>query len=166
MSRCPYCRRELPGFETLCQECFEAGYDRIVHPMPWWKRLRLRLTYESMYVFLFIFVYVYLLAAINRDSHPTMPELALLACMLAAFLVLIDIGMRDSGEPKSVRRSLYVFLILFVYFFLRFWSVSSYHPTKNPGLTAFGFAVIATLVGSVRKDPNQSAGPQKKGAGG
>ena len=39
MSRCPYCRRELPGMETLCDQCFRAGYERVTHPRPWWHRL-------------------------------------------------------------------------------------------------------------------------------
>jgi hypothetical protein len=42
MPRCSNCDRELPGFETLCQQCFEAGYDRLAHPKPWWQRFQLR----------------------------------------------------------------------------------------------------------------------------
>ncbi len=42
MSRCSYCRCELPGLETLCQQCFEAGCDRIAHPKQWWQRFQLR----------------------------------------------------------------------------------------------------------------------------
>jgi hypothetical protein len=42
MSRCSYCRRELPGLETLCQQCFQAGCDRLAHPKQWWQRFQLR----------------------------------------------------------------------------------------------------------------------------
>lgn len=165
MSRCPYCRHELPGLETICQKCFEAGYEQIVHPRPWWKRHRLRLTHGSLYAFLFIFGYVYLLNRIDRDHHPAIMVLALLASILAAFVVLIDIAMRDSSEPKGARRSLYIFLVLFGYFFFRLWVRSSYHPIENPALLAFVLAVIATLIGSIRADSGQDSGLQKKGAG-
>src|SRR5579859_1255374 len=98
MSRCPYCRRELPGFETLCQRCFEKGYERVAHPKPWWRRPRL--THHSFFTFLFVFVYTYIIFAINRENHPTMTGLVFLALIIAAGLILMSIAMRDSSEPK------------------------------------------------------------------
>jgi hypothetical protein len=159
MSRCPYCRRELPGFETLCQNCFAAGYDRVVHPIPWWRRPRL--TYNSLYVFVFVFIYVYILLWTNRDHHPTMVGLVFLALILAAGLILI----RDSRKPKVAHRGLYSFLILFLYFFLRLWQVSSYHPFPNPELLAFVAATIAAIAESFRADSGRSSGLQKKAPG-
>ena len=41
MSRCPYCRRELPGFETVCQRCFEAGYEHVAHSKSKWQSRQL-----------------------------------------------------------------------------------------------------------------------------
>jgi len=34
MSRCSNCDRELPGFDTLCAECFEARSAQLEHPEP------------------------------------------------------------------------------------------------------------------------------------
>lgn len=150
MSRCPYCRRELPGFETICQQCLEAGYQRIAHPKTWSQRLRVK---DSLGVFLFVFAYAYIVGQINRDHHPKMTGLALLALILAAFLVFLEIGMGDSSGPKAPRRLLYGFLSLFVYFFLRLWSAFSYHPMEDPALFAFVFATIAAIVESVRTYP-------------
>jgi len=56
MSRCPCCRRELPGVETLCDQCFRAGYDRVTHPQPWWHRLRPRFARGNFAAFSAIFV--------------------------------------------------------------------------------------------------------------
>jgi hypothetical protein len=92
MTRCPYCHRELPGFDTICQQCFEAGYERIAHPKPWSQQLRLK---DSSYVFLFVFAYAYIIFQVNRDHHPTMMGLAALALVSAAPLVLIEIAIRD-----------------------------------------------------------------------
>ena len=161
MSRCPYCHRELPGLETLCQECFEKGYERIWHPKPWWQRHRLRLTHHSLYAFLFGFTYAYVVFGINRDHHPTMTGLVLLASIFAAFFILIDIALKDSGEPKVTRRTLYGFLILVMYFFVRLWAYSSYHPIKNPGLFALGFASIAAIVESTREDSRKDSALKK-----
>jgi hypothetical protein len=115
MSRCQYCRCEIPGLATLCDECFEKGCDRIAHPMPWWQRFRL--TYNSLCVFLFVFIYVYITTAFNRDNHPTMVGLVVLALILAAGLILIAFAFRDSHKPRVAHRGLYSFLILFLYFF-------------------------------------------------
>ena len=156
MSRCTYCRRDLPGFETICQDCLEAGYDRVAHPTPWWKQFRL--TTRSLYAFLFVFVYASVILRINRDHHPTMTGRVLLALILAGSLILIGFAMRDSGERRAPRRLLYGFLIMFIYFFLRVWSVSSDHPVESPTLFAFVIGTIAGLVESVRADPRRASG--------
>lgn len=64
MSRCPYCGRELPGFETLCQECFEAGYEQVAHPKSWWQRRQFwrqwpRLTRDVLYVFVLVLLFLW-----------------------------------------------------------------------------------------------------------
>lgn len=70
--------------------------------------------------------------------------------------------MRDSGQPKAMRRSLIVFLILLVFFFLRFWIVSSYHPFQNPALFALVFASIAAIVESTREDSSEDSKQKKR----
>jgi hypothetical protein len=160
VSQCPYCRRELPGFETLCQDCFEAGYDQVLHPIPWWRRMRL--TYNSLYVFLFVFFYVLITTSVNRDHHPTMVGLVFLALTVTAGMILISFVLGDFRKPKVSRsRGLWVFLLLFLYIFFRLWKVSSYHPVPNPGLWAFVAATIAAIVESFSADRGQNARPQK-----
>lgn len=56
MARCPYCRRELPGVETLCDQCFRAGYDRVTHPRPWWHRLQPRFSRGNLAAYSALFV--------------------------------------------------------------------------------------------------------------
>jgi len=161
MSRCPYCHRELPGLETLCQQCFEKGYEHIAHPRPWWQRHRPRLTIRSLYVFLFVFIYGYILLGINRDNHPTMMGLVFLALILAAAPILIAIAVRDSSEPKVGRGGLYGFLMLFIYFFFRLWAYSSYHRIRNPALVALGIASISAIVESTREDYGKDSRQKK-----
>lgn len=67
MSRCSYCRCELPGLESLCGQCFLAGYDRVLHPEPWWQRVRLRFERRNFLVFCFLFLFSF---AIFRFDFP------------------------------------------------------------------------------------------------
>ena len=160
MSRCPYCGRELPGFETLCQKCLDAGYDRIAHPMPWWQRMRF--TQDCVYVFLFVFFYVLITTSVNRDHHPTIVGLVFLALTLTAGMILVSFVLGDFRKPKAARsRSLWAFLLLFLYICFRLWMVSSYHPISNPALWAFVAATVAAIVESFRADRGQNARPQK-----
>jgi len=160
MSRCPYCGRELPRFETLCLKCFEAGYDRIAQPTPWWHQMRF--TQNCVYVFLFSFAYVYLMLSTNRDNHPTMVGRVLLSLLLSAGAILIGIALGEARKPNVVRRGLYAFVFLSLYFLLRLWSVSSYHPFPNPALWALLFAAISAIVESLRVEPGESSEPEKR----
>jgi len=154
MSRCPYCRRELPGFETICQQCFEAGYERIAHPTPWWRRIRL--TPNSLYAFLFVFGYVYLLGRIDRDHQPGLAGLAIVSFLLAAFVILIGSALTDPGKPKmKLPQTAYLLFVLFAFFFLRFWVRSTYHRVERPALFALVFAVIAAFASSFPKDTDE-----------
>jgi RsiW-degrading membrane proteinase PrsW (M82 family) len=126
----------------------------------------MRLTYNSLYAFLFVFFYVFIITSVNRDHHPTMVDLVFLALTLAAGAILIGFALRDSRKPKVARkvarsRSLCAFLLLFLSFFFRLWSVSSYHPIPNPALWAFVAATIAAIVESFGADRGQNARPQK-----
>jgi hypothetical protein len=118
--------------------------------------------FNSLYAFLFVFFYVFIITSVNRDHHPTMVDLVFLALTLAAGAILIGFALRDSRKPKVARsRSLFAFLLLFLYFFFRLWSVSSYHPIPNPALWAFVAATIAAIVESFGADRGQNARPQK-----
>ena len=163
MSRCSYCRRELPGLETLCRECLEAGYERITHPTPWWQRMRF--TQACVYVFLLVFVHAYLILSINRDNHPTALGRVLLALILASGVVLTGMALGDARKPKAARHGLYAFVLLFLYFLLRLWAYSSYHPFPNPALWAFVGATIAAIVESFRADSGGRTETTKKAPG-
>ncbi|MFZ1157463.1 MAG: hypothetical protein WAO10_06770, partial [Candidatus Sulfotelmatobacter sp.] len=98
----------------------------------------MRLTYNSLYVFLFVFFYVFIVTSVNRDHRPTIVGLVFLALTLTAGAILISFVLGDFRKPKVARsRSLWVFLLLFLYIFFRLWMVSSYHPISNPALWAF-----------------------------
>jgi hypothetical protein len=158
MSRCQYCRRPVPGLITLCDQCFEAGYDRVTHPMPWWQRYRLRLSYGSLGLFVSIFSYIYIQSGIDRDHRPPTMVLVLIAFIFAASLFFATLLTRDSDAPKLTHRILYPFLILFLYFFSRVWTRTTYHPMPHLGLVALVCAIIGTLVSSI-KENRRSSGP-------
>jgi len=63
MSHSSYCHRDLPGLETLCQQCFEAGYDHVVHPKSWRQRfqLRPRFTQDNFIGFLIFFLFFFVM---------------------------------------------------------------------------------------------------------
>lgn len=113
MSRCPYCRHELPGLETICQKCFEAGYEQVVHPKPWWQRRQLsyrpRFRRGLVYGFLFMFAGVFLRlrldAWISSYHHRTIRDSAVLALVFAAITILVEstrkADSKDSEQKKS-----------------------------------------------------------------
>jgi hypothetical protein len=156
MSRCQCCRREVPGLITLCDQCFEAGYDRVTHPMPWGQRYRLRLSYGSLGLFVFTFSYIYVQSGIDRDHQPPTTVLVSIAFIFAASLFFATLLTRDSTAPKLTHRILYPFLILFLLFFFRLWTRTTYHPIPHPAWIAFAFAVIATLVSSIKENRRSS----------
>lgn len=105
MSQCPYCDRELPGFETVCQKCFEAGYERIAHAKPWWKpRHRPRLSLNGLYALLFTFGFCFLDARfIWHDSTKIAALLALAAALAAVTLESISGDDESHTERKRAR---------------------------------------------------------------
>jgi hypothetical protein len=103
MSRCCYCQRELPGLETLCQACFDAGYDRVVHPKPWWQRVQLRPRFTRANVIGF-FVSLALAFVLLRFDFPyfrahrmwnTGPS-ALLSILIASFAFFYQARLRSA----------------------------------------------------------------------
>ena len=57
MSRCMDCRRELPGFESLCQECYELRQYELEHPKPWWPIFQPRFARGNVYGYCLAFIY-------------------------------------------------------------------------------------------------------------
>jgi len=99
MSRCTYCRCQLPPFETLCQKCFEGRAYQLDHPVPWWHFrwllapryawVRPRFRRYTMYIFLFIFVDALLRFRLGITHPPAIKTcigLALIFACLEAFL--------------------------------------------------------------------------------
>ena len=102
MSLCSYCRCELPGSETLCQMCFAAGYDRLVHPKPLWNRLRPRLTRGNLIEFFILFVFSFAMLRFDfplfHARHMKATEAAALISILIACVAFFG---KDEGKRKS-----------------------------------------------------------------
>ena len=94
MSRCPYCRRELSGLETLCQSCFAKGYEQVLHPKPWWQRRELwhrpRVTWNIFYGFLLVFGYGFLRLQIGLFHRWTIKNSALFALVFALIVAFVE----------------------------------------------------------------------------
>src|SRR5690349_18360046 len=107
MSRCAYCRRELPGLETLCQQCLEKGYDRLAHSKPWWHRLRPRLTRGNLVGFFILFIFSFALFRFDfpdfRARHMKTTETSSLISSLIACLAFFYES-RSKSESVMVRR--------------------------------------------------------------
>lgn len=114
MSRCPHCHRELPGFETVCQKCFEAGYDRVTDPRPWWQRRELwhrpRLTLSLVCLFLFGFVYLFVqFFADTHLFHLTGPQpikrIALTSLVGALLVALVESTRRKPRKDRKQKKA-------------------------------------------------------------
>ena len=92
MSKCPYCRTELPGLQTLCQECWEKRSASPDPPRPWPPRSLPRLTKGNIFGFLFVFGYAFLRWRFTSYHPPTTLNSALIA------LVFASIGIYFLGE--------------------------------------------------------------------
>lgn len=102
MSRCVYCRRRLSGFETLCQECLEAGYDRLVHPKPWWHRLRPHLTRGNLFGFSLLFVFSFLLFRFDFPYfHIRHMKTTQTSAVIATAIACAAFFHHDRGQSKS-----------------------------------------------------------------
>jgi hypothetical protein len=56
MSRCPYCRSQLPGLQTMCETCWEKNSANPASTRPWLPKGLPRLTRGNVLGFLFLFV--------------------------------------------------------------------------------------------------------------
>lgn len=101
MSHCPYCRRELTAFDTICKECYEAGYDRVTHPKPWWKPSwsfrQPRFTLSCLYVFLFTFGYFFV--DFRFFWHSSNNRAVLAASAIALVMAVIE-SITEDGNPN------------------------------------------------------------------
>ena len=60
MSRCPYCRSELPGLQTLCQKCWEKQSASPASAKPWLPKGLPRLTQGNLWAFVSLFAFGFL----------------------------------------------------------------------------------------------------------
>jgi hypothetical protein len=105
MPRCPYCRRDLPGLETTCQNCFQAGYDRLVHPQSWWQRLgfhpRPRLARNNLFGFCFLLVFFFVRLRFDfpylHARHMKTTATSLVVSTLIACVAFFYEGKREPG---------------------------------------------------------------------
>ena len=102
MPRCSNCRRELPGLETLCQECFESGYDRLVHPKPWWRRLQLRLTLGNLFGFCLLFVLSFAILRFDfPEFHANHKKTTETSAVISILVACVAFFYEDKGKSKS-----------------------------------------------------------------
>lgn len=161
MPRCPYCRRTLPGVETLCQTCFDAGYGRVTAPNPWWLSLRPTLTWTSLCTFLFYLLPTFLIFRIDAAHPPTRRGFATVMILgaLASTLITKSVPM-DQRRPTMIRHRLWGFPYLICCVFVRLWLSHGFSTVKNPALFAVALAAIPALLESMRREPQTTQQPQ------
>lgn len=109
MPYCSYCHRELPGLETRCQQCLEAGSDWLAHPKPWWQRFRLRPRFarDNFIGFSFLFTFAFVKLRFDfpylHTGHMRTTETSVLIATLFACLAFLHEG---GGKSESVVASL------------------------------------------------------------
>jgi hypothetical protein len=92
LSRCPYCGSRPPGFETLCQNCYEERCARISRPKPWRPTIP-RMSGYNAGIFLFFFAFCFFARRFDFPyfRYPmTTPTAALVAFMLAPIVVCCE----------------------------------------------------------------------------
>jgi hypothetical protein len=105
MPRCQYCRCQLPGFETLCQKCFEGRSYQLFHPAPWWhfrwylpprwQWRRPRFKRVSVYLFLFWFALGFFDFRFGFFHPMAMKRALLIAFVLAALGALLGSSIEE-----------------------------------------------------------------------
>jgi hypothetical protein len=105
MSQCHYCRRELPGFDSICKNCFDAGYEQVLHPKPWWQRRQLwhrpRLSRSSVFAFLIVFTFMFLRIRFSLVIPRTTKDASLEALAFALIAALIESTRRIPPPAKK-----------------------------------------------------------------
>lgn len=106
MSQCSNCHRELPGFETLCLQCFEAGYERVMHPKQWWQRVQLRPQFARNNIIGFSVLFGFAFVLLRFDfpyfhaRHMRTTEISVLLSTLFACIAFFH-G-QEKSQPASV----------------------------------------------------------------
>lgn len=95
MSRCPYCRHERSGLQTICQNCWEKKSASPGSAEPWLPRGVPRLTRGNTLAFLFIFTFSFLIWRFDPPlfHYPASTNASSLIALLAA-----SIGVYVKGE--------------------------------------------------------------------
>jgi hypothetical protein len=102
MPRCAYCGRDLPGFETTCQECFEARSESVVHPEPWWHRLRPRMTRENLLGFGVLFVFSFAMLRFDFPwFHPVHQRATDTSLAISTVFACIAFFHQGKNKPKT-----------------------------------------------------------------
>lgn len=105
MPRCSNCGCDLPGLETLCQQCFEAGYDRLAQPKPWWRRFQLRPRFTRDNFIGSIFVFTLLFARLRFDfpySHARHMWTTETSALFSAFFACIAFFYEGRAKSRAV----------------------------------------------------------------
>ncbi len=108
MSRCSYCRCELPGLETVCDRCFQAGYDRLTHPQPWWRRLHPRFARANLAGFSVLFLIAFAIWRFDlplfRISRMKSTDTSLIVAALFACIAFFVDPKEKADPPRKPGR--------------------------------------------------------------
>jgi hypothetical protein len=109
VSRCSYCHRELPGLETLRQQCFAAQYDQLLYPKPSGQRVQLRpkFTRDNLIGFFLLFTFVFAslrfdLPYFHARHMRTTETSALISILIACLAFFHQGGGKERVAPSSI----------------------------------------------------------------
>ncbi len=112
MSYCSCCRRDLPGLETLCQQCFEAGCDRLAHSKPWWQRFQLwpQFTWDNFIGFSLLFAIVFVSLRFDFPYfHPRHMRTTETSALMSTLFACTAFFHRPKGKSQVVAARLNTF---------------------------------------------------------
>lgn len=96
----------------MCQKCFEAGYEQVVHPKPWWQRRQLwyrprfrrGLVYGFLCMFALVFLRLRLDAWISSYYRRTIYDSAVFALVAALITVLVESTRKAPREDSEQKK--------------------------------------------------------------
>jgi len=106
------CRRQLPGFESLCQDCYELRQHELEHPKPWWHIFKPQFARGNFYGYCILFVYGIVLfrfdfpwfqARYMWSTESSLATSALLSCLAFFVHPRARLAQKKSAE-QTLRR--------------------------------------------------------------
>ena len=105
MSHCSNCRRELPGLETLCQQCYEAQYEQVAYEKPWWRRLHLQPRFQRYNLTTFCFIFAAVFIALRFDFpyfHARHMKTTETSAFISTLIACVAFFLEAKGKSASI----------------------------------------------------------------